>query len=202
VSSRSDVFPSTNVGGVSERTTGIVGVQLRELRLFDDERGSFAETYRREWLPAGAREMVQSNLSRSRRGVLRGMHYHRGQADYWVVLEGRAFVGLLDLRAGSPTHGNRLEVEMDGEAPRGMYIPPGVAHGFAARTHLTLLYFVDAYYDAEAPDEHGIAWDDPGLGIGWPDPSPVVSDRDRSNAPLSAALAEPPEWVDRLAGRA
>jgi dTDP-4-dehydrorhamnose 3,5-epimerase len=180
----------------------IEGAEVRNLRRLADERGSFVETYRREWLPAGAREMVQSNLSRSTAGVLRGMHYHRQQADYWVVMEGQAFVALFDLRRGSPTEGERRELEMDGEAPTGLYIPPGVAHGFWARTDLGLLYAVDSYYHAPDPDEHGIAWDDPGLGIGWPGPDPVLSDRDRSNPALAAALAEPPEWVDRSAGRA
>jgi dTDP-4-dehydrorhamnose 3,5-epimerase len=164
----------------------------RELVVRSDARGSFAETYRREWLPSGAREMVQSNLSRSKQGVLRGIHYHREQADYWVVIEGKAFVALLDLRSGSPTEGERRELEMDGEHPSGLYIPPGVAHGFYARTDVTLLYLVDAYYQASASDEHGIAWDDPELGISWPEPDPVLSDRDRSNPPLAAALRDPP----------
>ncbi len=180
---------------MSERSPGevarIAGVEIRKLQRLADVRGSFAETYRREWLPAGAREMVQSNLSRSKKGVLRGMHYHWEQADYWVVLEGSALLALLDLRAGSPTEGERRELEMDGENPSGLYIPPGVAHGFYARTNLTLQYLVDAYYRAAAPDEHGIAWDDPELGISWPEPDPVLSERDRSNPPL-AALRDPP----------
>lgn len=164
----------------------------RELAVRSDARGSFAETYRREWLPSGAREMVQSNLSRSKAGVLRGMHYHWEQADYWVVIEGKAFVALLDLRAGSPTEGERRELEMNGEHPAGLYIPPGVAHGFYARTDVTLLYLVDAYYQASASDEQGIAWDDPELGISWPESDPILSDRDRSNPPLAAALRDPP----------
>ena len=186
---------------MSPGKTHIAGVEVRELRRLGDERGSFAETYRREWLPADAGEMVQSNLSRSHAGVLRGMHYHRRQADYWVVLEGRAFVALFDLRSGSPTRGERLELEMDGGSPAGLYIPSGVAHGFAARTEVALLYLVDTYY-RDGADEHGIAWDDPGLGVEWPDPEPVLSERDRSNPPLAEALAHPPEWVDRPAGRA
>ncbi len=179
----------------------IAGVETWELRRLGDERGSFAETYRREWLPAGAREMVQSNLSRSRAGVLRGMHYHREQADHWVVIEGRAFVALYDLRTGSPTRGERQELEMDGQSPSGLYIPPGVAHGFSARTEVALQYLVDAYYGS-GQDEHGIAWDDPELGIGWPDPEPVLSERDRANPPLAEALHDPPGWVDPQAGRA
>ena len=86
----------------------MAGVEVRELRRLGDERGSFAETYRREWLPAGAGEMVQSNLSRSKAGVLRGMHYHRQQADYWVVVEGRVFVALFDLRSGAWITAGRL----------------------------------------------------------------------------------------------
>jgi dTDP-4-dehydrorhamnose 3,5-epimerase len=174
----------------------IDGVVVRELTPIDDERGSFAETYRREWLPAGSREMVQANLSRSTAGVLRGMHYHRAQSDYWVVVEGTAFVGLLDLRAGSPTQGARQELEMDGQRPTGLFIPPGVAHGFFARSDLVLLYLVDATYHASQPDEHGIAWDDPELGIGWPGPTPRVSDRDRGNPSLAEALAAARSWVD------
>ena len=169
----------------------IAGVEVRELRRLADERGSLVETYRREWLPPGAREMVQSNLSRSKAGVLRGMHYHRGQADYWVVIEGRAFVALLDLRRGSPTEGERQEFEMDGDDPSGLTIPPGVAHGFYARTDLTLQYLVDAYYGADE-DEHGLAWDDPGLGISWPASDPILSERDRTNPSLADVLADPP----------
>jgi dTDP-4-dehydrorhamnose 3,5-epimerase len=168
---------------------GIVGVEVRPLHRVADDRGSFAETYRREWL-AGAGEMVQSNLSRSKAGVLRGLHYHHRQTDYWVVIDGKAFVALLDLRAGSPTRGERLELEMDGQDPTGLVIPPGVAHGFYARTDMALQYLVDAYYGA-GEDEHGIAWDDPELGIAWPDPTPVVSDRDRSNPPLAQVPAPP-----------
>jgi dTDP-4-dehydrorhamnose 3,5-epimerase len=90
---------------------------------------------------------------------------------------------------------------MDGESPAGLYIPPGVAHGFAAHTDVALLYLVDAYY-GDGADEHGIAWDDTGLGVDWPHLEPVLSERDRANPPLAEALADPPEWVDRPAGRA
>ena len=190
------------MSGMSPEETHIAGVEVRELRRLGDERGSFAETYRREWLPADAGEMVQSNLSRSNAGVLRGMHFHRRQADYWVVLEGRAFVALFDLRSGSPTQGERLELEMDGESPVGLYIPPGVAHGFAARTDLTLLYLVDAYY-GDGADEHGIAWDDPDWGSIGPTQRRCSPSGIGPN-PLAGrgAGADPPEWVDRPAGRA
>ena len=169
----------------------IAGIEVRPLRPIVDPRGSFVETYRRTEMPSGAREVVQSNISRSKAGVLRGIHYHRAQSDYWVVLEGRAFVALLDLRPGSPTRGGRQELELDGAEPSGLYIPRMVAHGFYARTDLVLQYMVDAYYDG-GRDEHGIAWNDPDAQIGWPDPDPILSDRDRSNPPLAQALAEDP----------
>jgi dTDP-4-dehydrorhamnose 3,5-epimerase len=168
----------------------LASVLLRPLQIHADDRGSLAETYRREWLPTGARDMVQANLSRSRAGVLRGPHFHRRQADYWVVIEGRAFVGLVDLRAGSPTEGERQQLTLDAEEPAGLYIPPGVAHGFYAQTDLILQYMVDAYHDGT--DEFGIAWDDPELGIAWPTTQPVLSERDRTNPSLAEVLRDPP----------
>ena len=160
---------------------------VRPLQIHVDTRGSFLETYRREWLPADASEMVQSNVSRSKAGVLRGPHFHRRQADYWVVLEGRAFVGLIDLRSGAPADGARQELILDSTEPQGIYIPPGVAHGFFAETDVVLQYMVDAYYDGA--DEFGIAWNDPDLGIAWPTADPTLSDRDRANPSLAQVLA-------------
>lgn len=155
-----------------------------------DARGSLTETYRREWLP-GAPPMVQANLSVSRAGVLRGLHWHRRQADYWCLLEGRALVGLYDLREGSPTRGRKAELPLDAsEGLGGLYIPPGVAHGFYALTGVRLQYLVDAPYTGA--DEHGLAWDDPGVGIAWPDRHPLLSDRDRSNPTLAEVLRDPP----------
>ena len=160
-------------------------VLIRPLTLLRDERGSFVETYRREWLPDGAPEMVQSNVSRSQAGVLRGMHFHRRQSDYWVVLEGRAFVALLDLRGG--VAGERQELRFDGADPKGLYVPAGVAHGFYAETDVTMLYMVDAYFDGS--DEFGVAWNDPDVGIAWPTDDPILSERDASNPSLEGVLA-------------
>jgi dTDP-4-dehydrorhamnose 3,5-epimerase len=161
--------------------TEIDGVELLELELFGDDRGAFIETYRREWLE-GAREMVQGNLSRSRAGVLRGLHFHRRQADYWFVVDGLAFVALYDLRAGSPTEDVRFEVRLDAGSPRGLLIPAGVAHGFFAESDVVLQYLVDEVFDGS--DEFGVAWDDPDIGIAWPSRTPMLSARDGSNPPL------------------
>jgi dTDP-4-dehydrorhamnose 3,5-epimerase len=171
---------------------GIDGVGLIELSSHADARGAFMELYRKEWVP-GSRDMVQGNLSQSRKGVLRGMHFHRRQADYWVVLEGAAFVGLFDLRRDSPSEGVAGSVALSRATPTGLYIPPGVAHGFAATADLTLLYLVDETFDGS--DEAGIAWDDPDLGIAWPDPRPVLSDRDGSNPSLAEVLLDAPPYA-------
>src|SRR5207244_4416682 len=106
----------------------IDGVVIVEPKVFGDARGRFVETYRREWFPGG-REMVQGNRSEKRAGALVGLHYHLHQADYWYLLRGRCQVVLHDLRVGSPTDGATLEVPLDGGIERGVYIPPGVAHG-------------------------------------------------------------------------
>jgi dTDP-4-dehydrorhamnose 3,5-epimerase len=137
--------------------------------------------------------MVQSNLSLSRAGVVRGIHFHRSQADYWVVLEGRAFIALLDLREGSPTEGALETLTIDAaESRRGIYIPPGVAHGFLAVTDVWLQYMVDAYYTGE--DEQGFAWDDPDAGISWPVDRPVLSERDATAPRLAEVRAQAPRY--------
>jgi dTDP-4-dehydrorhamnose 3,5-epimerase len=170
------------------------GVRLVDLRVFADDRGAFVETYRLSWLPDDARGAVQANLSRSRAGVLRGPHFHRAQSDYWCFLSGRAFVVLIDLRDGSPTTGRVWTAAVDGDtSPRGIFIPPGVAHAFLAETDLSLQYLVDAYYTGE--DEFGVAWDDPDLAIPWPSADPVLSERDRSNPSLAEVLREPPSYA-------
>ena len=151
-----------------------------------DERGSFVETYRRSWFPAG-REMVQGNRADRRAGSLVGLHYHLHQADYWYVPVGTARVVLHDLRVGSPTDGATLALDLDGVAHRGVLIPPGVAHGFAALTDLTITYLVDGYYNPA--DELGVAWDDPAIGADWGVADPVLSERDRTN-PARAAIPE------------
>lgn len=137
--------------------------------------------------------MVQANLSVSHAGVLRGIHFHRSQADYWVFLEGRAFIALLDLRSGSPTERTMLTLTIDaGEGRRGIYIPPGVAHGFLAITDTWLQYMVDAYYTGD--DEHGFVWDDPEAGVPWPIDRPVLSERDAAAIPLADVLGQAPAY--------
>lgn len=163
----------------SERIGGVFVVRPTT---FSDDRGRFVETFRRSWVP-GCREMVQANRSDSRPGVLRGIHYHLFQADYWYVLSGRAFVALVDLRASSPTHRAVEALEMGEANEVGLYIPPGIGHGFYALTPVTMAYLVDEYFDGS--DELGVRFDDPALGIPWPEGERLLSERDLSNPPFA-----------------
>lgn len=164
--------------------TGIEGVLLVPLAHYEDERGYFFESFRQEWMPPGAPAMIQGNVSFSKAGVLRGMHYHKRQADFWVVVAGRARAGLYDLREGS-THSRVQTIELDDR--HGLYIPAGVAHGFYAVTDALMTYMVDRVYDAT--DEHGVKWDD--CGIAWGTETPVLSERDRTNPRLVDVAASP-----------
>ncbi|MCI3948070.1 MAG: dTDP-4-dehydrorhamnose 3,5-epimerase-like enzyme [Acidimicrobiales bacterium] len=177
---------------VVEQSDVIVGVGIAVLDVHGDERGRFVETYRREWFPDG-REMVQGNRADRVAGSIVGLHYHLRQADYWYVPRGSARVVLHDLRSGSPSDGATLALDLDGESARGVYIPPGVAHGFAALTDLTITYLVDGYYDPA--DELGVAWDDPAVAADWGVSDPVLSGRDQRN-PRRSDLAGPqrPRW--------
>lgn len=156
----------------------IAGVWLVTPDVYGDERGRFVETYRREWFPQG-REMVQANLSDKKAGTVVGLHYHLHQADYWLVPRGRARVVLHDLREGSPTDKATLTFEIGEDDLRGVFIPPGVAHGFAALCDMTITYLVDGYYNPA--DELGVAWDDPEVGADWGVTDPILSARDRTN---------------------
>jgi dTDP-4-dehydrorhamnose 3,5-epimerase len=154
-----------------------------------DDRGVFIETYRRSWFPLG-REMVQANRAERQAGSVVGLHYHLHQADYWTVPRGRARVVLHDLRAGSATDGATICMDLDGDNALGVFIPPGVAHGFGAVTDLVITYMVDSYYNPD--DELGVAWDDPDVAADWGIEHPVLSGRDQAN-PTRADLA-PARW--------
>ena len=164
----------------------IADVMIVTPDVFGDSRGRFIETYRRNWFPLG-REMVQANRSDRQQGALVGLHYHFHQADYWYVTRGRARVVLHDLRLGSPSEGATEVLEIGEHDDRGVFIPPGVGHGFAAVTDLTLTYLVDSYYNPA--DELGVAWNDPELKADWGVDNPVVSARDSAN-PRPAEIPE------------
>jgi dTDP-4-dehydrorhamnose 3,5-epimerase len=156
----------------------IAGVHVVVPDRFGDDRGTFVETYRRSWFAEG-REMLQANRADRVAGCLVGLHYHLHQADYWYVPFGVARVVLHDLRRGGPSDGATVALDLSGENHLGVFIPPGVAHGFAALTDMTITYLVDGYYNPA--DELGVAWDDPAVAADWGVTEPVLSARDRAN---------------------
>jgi dTDP-4-dehydrorhamnose 3,5-epimerase len=157
----------------------IAGVRIWRPQVHEDTRGRFVEVFRTAAVPE---PLVQSNHSRSAAGVLRGLHYHRHQADLWYLVSGRARVGLADLRARGSAPTTHTFV-LDGETPTAVYVPAGVAHGYLALTEIDLIYWVTREYDPA--DENGVAWDDPTLAIDWQlEATPVVSERDASNPAL------------------
>ena len=171
------------------------GLTVIEPDVHGDERGFFAETYRRAWhdstgIPAGE-EFIQDNHSRSARGVVRGMHFHIGPGVAKLVrcARGEILDVAVDLRRGSPSYGEWEGVELDGESLRELYVPVGFAHGFCVLSDVAdVLYKQTAYYDPAV--ERGIAWDDPDIAIAWPLPTAelIVSERD-SAAPRLRELA-------------
>jgi dTDP-4-dehydrorhamnose 3,5-epimerase len=167
-------------------STQITGVFHVVPAVHRDARGLFVETYRREWIPNG-REMVQSNRADRAAGCIVGLHYHLHQADYWYVPEGTARVVLHDLRVGSATDGATEVFDLGGPTHGGVYIPPGVAHGFASITDMTITYLVDGYYNPA--DELGVAWDDPEIAADWGVTEPELSERDAAN-PKRAEIPE------------
>ncbi|MGH2771987.1 MAG: dTDP-4-dehydrorhamnose 3,5-epimerase family protein [Actinomycetota bacterium] len=160
---------------------GIPGAIVSRPQVYGDSRGSFVEIFREE---AFSDKFVQANHSHSAKGVLRGLHWHRYQADAWYVISGHAQAMLADLRNG-PEKPVVASIDLIGGEPQVLYIPPGVAHGFLAVTDVDLIYWVTQYYDST--DEHGVAWDDPILDAPWKIHDPVLSDRDKNNLPLERA---------------
>ena len=150
-------------------------LQTFPLRRHEDERGWFTELIRASALP---KPIKQANLSLSRRGVIRGLHYHeRGQDDLFVCIQGTARVVVLDRSSGEA-----YTEDIGDENPVALYIPGRHAHGFEALTDLLFLYHVTEEYDAADPDEHEIAWDDPRVKHLWSTQSPILSSRDKAAA--------------------
>ncbi|MCI0713262.1 MAG: dTDP-4-dehydrorhamnose 3,5-epimerase [Chloroflexi bacterium] len=171
-----------------QESNKIQGVQIVKLHGFEDNRGRFMETFRKEWFPQRTWENLQTNRSDSKANVLRGLHYHFHQVDYWYVPFGNIRAALLDIRPLSPTYLATQTIDLDNET--GLFIPVGIAHGFVALTDVTMMYVVDNYYDST--DEYGVRWNDAAINMPWGVENPMVSDRDASN-PLFADI--PPEHL-------
>lgn len=170
--------------------TDIEGVLILEPRVFGDERGYFFESFsEREFEAAvGPVKFVQDNESKSRYGVLRGLHFQKGehaQSKLVRVVSGRVLDVAVDIRPGSPTFGKHVAVELSGENHKMVFIPKGFAHGFAVLSEEAVFqYKCDNYY---APKSEGaIAWDDPDLAIDWcvPREDVILSERDKNHPRL------------------
>jgi dTDP-4-dehydrorhamnose 3,5-epimerase len=141
------------------------------VRRIEDGRGWFSELARASALPKPIR---QANLSFSRRGVIRGLHYHeRGQDDLFVCLQGTVRVVVLDRESGET-----FTEDIGDENPVAIYVPGRHAHGFEALTDALFCYLVTEEYDPSTPDEHGVPWDDPRVKHLWSTTSPILSPRD------------------------
>jgi dTDP-4-dehydrorhamnose 3,5-epimerase len=152
----------------------IEGLELIPLTVVADERGWFVEVRRESRLP---KPTVQTNISFSRRGVIRGLHYHeRGQDDLFTCLVGTARVVVLDRESGET-----FSADIGDENQVAVYVPGHHAHGFEALTDLIFCYHVTAEYDPNDPDEHGVAWDDPRIRELWSTQSPILSVRDAAS---------------------
>ncbi len=175
--------------------TSIPGVLLLEPKVFGDARGFFMETYSRpRYAAVGIPDaFVQDNLSRSARGILRGLHlqHPHAQGKLCTVLEGEVYDVVADVRVGSPTFKRWEGFVLSAENKRQLYVPPGFAHGFVVTGEVALFsYKCTELYHADS--ELGVAWNDPDLAIDWPLADPKLSEKDSANR----FLADIPE--DRL----
>ena len=161
--------------------TALPGALIVEPQVFGDVRGFFYESYNKaKWIEAGIDvDFVQSNVSRSARGVLRGLHYQwpNPQGKLVSVLEGEVYDVAVDIRRGSPTFGQSVGVMLTADNHRHFWVPEGFAHGFCVLSEFaTFTYQCTALYDPKA--DTGICWNDAALGIDWPLSEPLLSDKD------------------------
>jgi dTDP-4-dehydrorhamnose 3,5-epimerase len=144
------------------------------LRRFDDERGWLSEIARASRLPE---PLLQTNVSFSRQGTIRGLHYHERQSDLFVCLQGRARVVALDRDTGET-----FSEDIGEDNFAAIYMPGDLAHGFEALTDVLMLYHVTQEYDPADPDEYGVPWNDPRVIDLWSTKSPILSERDRTGS--------------------
>ncbi len=169
-------------------TCDIPGLLILEPKVFGDARGFFVETWnRRRYEEIGLNaNFVQDNLSFSAKGILRGLHFQNPnpQAKLLQVLQGEVYDVAVDLRRSSPTFGRWHGLVLSSENKRQFFVPAGFAHGFQVLSPTALFHYkCDNYYSPK--DEGALRWDDPQLGIPWPLPSPVLSEKDAKGLPLA-----------------
>jgi len=165
-------------------------VLLIEHRVFADDRGAFTETFRAEsFRELGLPEFIQDNQSVSAKGVVRGLHYQLDPAAVGKLVRcvgGRIFDVAVDLRHGSPSYGRWVGVELGGDDNRMLYVPEGFAHGFMALEGRTVVAYRQTGYWSAA-HERSLKWDDPAIGITWPEGAVRLSPKDEAAPVLSGA---------------
>ena len=171
--------------------TELDGVVIVEPAVHGDGRGFFVETYHQDRYSAAGlpATFVQDNHSSSRKGTLRGLHGQRNYAQGKLVrtIEGEIFDVAVDIRKGSKTFGRWVSAILTAESFRQLYVPPGFLHGFCVISEQAQVeYKCTDFYHPE--DEIGVVWNDPQIGIEWPVPAPVVSDKDRTLPTLAELL--------------
>lgn len=164
------------------RTTNIPGIQIIQLDVFSDARGFFMESFHNQRYESLAltTSFVQSNFSRSKKNVLRGLHFQtaHGQGKLVWVSRGAVLDVAVDIRLGSPTFGESFSIELNDHNHLQVYLPPGLAHGFYVLSDTAdFIYHCTDYHHPEC--EMGIAWNDADLYINWPGQHPIQSDKDR-----------------------
>lgn len=164
------------------KETGIAGLVELIPKVFSDSRGWFYEFYKESVLKDLGIDMkiAQENMSFSRKGVVRGLHFQRppyAQAKLATVISGSVLDVVVDLRTGSPTFGQVYECQLDSKRKNMLLVPEGFAHGFAALEDSIFFYKCSNVFDK--PSESGILWNDPKLNIKWPVESPIVSEKDQ-----------------------
>ena len=168
--------------------TKIKGVYIIDVKTYGDNRGYFMETYKEsDFNKAGLNyKFIQDNQSKSRKGVLRGLHYqlHYPQAKLVRVIQGEVFDVAVDLRKNSPTYGQWVGVILSAENKKMFMIPRGFAHGFVVLSETAeFVYKCDELYHPE--DEGGVMWNDPEVGIEWPyKGEPLLSEKDKKHPSL------------------
>lgn len=180
--------------------SSLPGVLVVEPKVFGDSRGFFLETWRdSRYREAGIDvPFCQDNLSRSQRGVLRGLHLQHpsAQAKLVWVLEGEVYDVAVDVRVGSPGFGKWFGVTLSAENKRQLFVPEGFAHGFCVTSESALFAYKCSRYYAPA-EELSVLWNDPAIGVDWPLADPNLSDKDRAAPPLAEI---PPDRLPQYAG--
>lgn len=170
-------------------TTPLAGLLIVQPKVFNDDRGYFYEAYQQQRYAENIPAFVQDNVSRSKQGILRGLHYQlpNAQGKLVGVTRGAVWDVAVDIRRSSPTFGQWFGITLSDENHTQMYIPPGFAHGFCVLSEDADFYYKCTEYYAPNNDR-GIAWDDPKLNISWPVKNPLISLKD-AQLPLLAEIS-------------